>query len=255
MTGESCMILISIWNPKKPQAFWVNYRKIPLPLLCACPSPLFRTSKLIEILQPSLHLLSQRGVCLAPLFWLVQGNRLGDKMAHQARGIITGPFELLGGTDRARRTSLRTQTAIHAFTDIDIEMSKGALLGLLAGLNANGDARNRTNPLAGKTPRTDVHINFQDPPVPEGKRFLHRLRDSIRILDRHGAPHQMRKSHGHPLKNRGDRLGDVSDVLADRAHNPSSVRYRASDTVPGGRDGSESSRASKTALECPGQGT
>src|SRR5215213_9901166 len=98
-------------------------------------------------------------------------------------------------TDRAGRADLRTQTAIHAFANIDIEVSKLALLGVLVHVDANRNASDRTDTLTGQTAGGNIESEWEESAISEREWLLDRDRDLSRILDSHRAAHQMREGN------------------------------------------------------------
>src|SRR5215467_4290893 len=181
-----------------------------LSLLGGCPS--VRRGEFIQILQPDVDFLCQLGIRFTALLGLIERLRLSYKMTDQARRIVTCPFEFLRVADSPGWTSLRTESTIHAFANINIEMSEIPLLRRFVHFDADGDAGNRAIPLTGQAPGADIHIDFENPPVAPRQSFLDRHRNLIRVLNGHWTANQVRKSNGHSLENRGYRVLDIFNV-------------------------------------------
>ena len=131
----------------------------------------------------------------------------------------------MGVAYRAGRTSLCTEPAVHALTNIDIEVGELALLGLLVHVNADRNTGNRTDTFASQAAGADIHIDFENPPVAPRQSFLDRHWNLVRVLDRHRTANQVRKGNGHPLENRGYRILDIFNVTRNTHKSSTTIRY------------------------------
>jgi hypothetical protein len=111
-------------------------------------------------------------------------------------------------------------------------VAEGALLGFFVHVDADRDAADRADALAGEAAGADVEIDFENAAVAERQRLLDRLRKAVGVLDRHRPAHEVRERDRQALEDRGDGLGDVFDVAAESVHFPSGYfsRYRKSKT-------------------------
>jgi hypothetical protein len=96
-------------------------------------------------------------------------------------------------TNRTGWTNLRAQTAVHAFADVDVEVRKLALFGLLVHIDTDGDTGDRTDALASQAAGADIQIDFEDSTVTERQGVLNWYWDLIRVLNRHRPSHQVRE--------------------------------------------------------------
>src|SRR5690242_19828834 len=96
--------------------------------------------------------------------------------------------------DGAGRASLGTESAVHAFADVNVEMIEVALLGLFVHLDADGDASNRAISLASQAAGANIQVDFENAAITMRQSLLNRHGDLVGILNRHRPTPQMRKS-------------------------------------------------------------
>lgn len=120
--------------------------------------------------------------------------------------------------DGSRWAGLRTETAVHALANIDVELAKGSLLGLFIHIDPYGNTGDGAEPLAGKATRTDIQVHLQNAPISKGQGVLDLHGHAVWILDRHGTAHKVGEGDGQPLEDRGDCLRDIIDVLGQCVH-------------------------------------
>src|SRR5918992_5753895 len=114
-----------------------------------------RRGKLIQILLADVDLLDQLRLRFAAFFWLVQALRLRREVTHEPGRIVARAFKFLRMPYGPSRADFRAQAAIHALTDIDIELGKPALLAFFIHLDADGNAGDRADALARETAGAD----------------------------------------------------------------------------------------------------
>ena len=139
-------------------------------------------------------------------------------MTYQPGRVSTGPFKFLTVANGAGRANLRAETAVHTLADIDIKLTKGALFCFLVHFYADRDTDDRAHPLAGKAPRTDIHIDFQNSAVSQWECLLNLLRYTVRILDGHWTAYKVGKGDSHPFKNCDHSVLNVLKILDRCVH-------------------------------------
>src|SRR3989338_10569327 len=123
--ASSIFLLVFNLESRRADSPLGQLQEDPLPLLCACSSHLFfRGGKLIQIFLSNINLRYHLSIGLSTLFGLVKGDRFGDEMPNQTGRIVTGSFKLLRMANGPCRANLRAETAVHAFTNIDIKVTK-----------------------------------------------------------------------------------------------------------------------------------
>ena len=177
-----------------------------------------RLRPLVDVAHSAFEQLAHVHVGLGAFFDLVGHHRLGHVTPNQALERKVGPFELGRMMNRAGRTRLAAQAAVHALGDIDIELRDGQLTSLRVFLADDHDAVDRTGALAGEASGANLQVDVEDTAVAERQRVLHAHRRAIGVLDGVRAAKQMRRAHRHPVKDGDDRVLDMAKVFGCRSH-------------------------------------
>src|SRR5215471_18582578 len=105
--------------------------------------------------------------------------------------------------NRTSRAWLATESAIHAFRHIDIELRNNNLASLRILLDCHRDAIDRARPVAGEATRTNFQIDVENSPITKWQRILHPYGNAIRVLNRIRLADHVRGSNRHPIENGG----------------------------------------------------
>src|SRR5713226_4420649 len=173
---------------------------------------------LIEVGHAAIQNRHDSRIGFRPLFGLVGNHRILDEAANQAFQRIVSALKLGRVMNRTGRAWLAAEPAVHALGYVDIELREQHLARLRILVYDNDYAINRTCALAGETSSADFEIDFQYPAIAERQRVLHPHRHPVWILNRVGLAQQMRRGHGHPFENRGDRIFYILCVFGNCAH-------------------------------------